>query len=238
MGPSAVPKKPEQLPFELPQREAVGRDDFLVTPSNEAAVRLIDEWPHWPTHGAVLVGPAGAGKSHLTRVWQAASLAEIVPAGAISKETVPQLFVRKAICLEDVRRGSFDETGLFHLLNLARQEGGHVLLTSEDEPSAWAVQLPDLRSRLAALPVVRILPPDDALLRGVLVKLFTDRQIAVDEPLISYMMLRMPRSLAAARDLVALIDREALAAKAEVTRAFAAKIMAIYDSPGLFTTPS
>ena len=232
-----MPDAPKQIPFELPQREAQGRDDFLVTPSNEAAVRLIDEWPNWPTHGAILIGPAGAGKSHLTRVWQAASLAEIVPAAAVTKETVPELLVRKAVCIEDVRPGNFDETGLFHLLNLARQDGGHVLLTSEIEPIGWQVQLPDLRSRLAALPPVRILPPDDNLLRGVLVKLFTDRQIAVDEPLISYMMLRMPRSLAAARDLVALIDREALVSKAEVTRAFVAKVMAHYDSPSLFTTP-
>jgi len=232
-----MPDAPKQIPLELPQREAQGRDDFLVTPSNEAAVRLIDEWPNWPTHGAILIGPAGAGKSHLTRVWQAASMAEIVPASVVSKDAVPELLARKAVCIEDVCPGNFDETGLFHLLNLARQDGGHVLLTSEIEPSHWQVQLPDLRSRLAALPTVRILPPDDNLLRGVLVKLFTDRQIAVDEPLISYMMLRMPRSLAAARDLVALIDREALVSKAEVTRAFVAKVMAHYDSPSLFTTP-
>jgi len=232
-----MPDAPKQMPLELPQREAQGRDDFLVTPSNEAAVRLIDEWPNWPTHGAILIGPAGAGKSHLTRVWQAASLAEIVPAAAVTKDTVPELLARRAVCIEDVRPGNFDETGLFHLLNLARQDGGHVLLTSEIEATLWQVQLPDLRSRLAALPTVRILPPDDNLLRGVLVKLFTDRQIAVDEPLISYMMLRMPRSLAAARDLVALIDREALVSKAEVTRAFVAKVMAHYDNPGLFTTP-
>jgi chromosomal replication initiation ATPase DnaA len=228
---------PKQIPFELPQREAQGRDDFLVTPSNEAAVSLIDAWPHWPAYGAILIGPAGAGKSHLTRVWQAASLAEIVPAATVTKDSVPDLMARSAVCLEDVRPGSVDETGLFHLLNLARQHNGHVLLTSETEPVQWHVKLPDLRSRLAALPVVRILPPDDDLLRGVLVKLFTDRQIAVDEALISYMMLRMPRSLAAARDLVALIDREALVSKAEVTRNFVAKVMVNYDSPGLFTTP-
>ncbi|WP_246714944.1 hypothetical protein [Aestuariivirga litoralis] len=233
-----MPREPEQLPFALPQREAVGRDDFLVTPSNEAAVRLVDEWPQWPAHGAVLIGPAGAGKSHLARVWQATSLAEIVPAQALAKDDVPQLLARKAVCVEDAKPGQFDEKALFHLLNLARADGGHVLLTSEEEPSGWKVQLPDLASRLKALPVVRILPPDDGLLRGVLVKLFSDRQIGVDEALISYMMLRMPRSLAAARDLVAQIDREAMVARAEVTRPFVAKVMAHYDSPGLFTTPS
>lgn len=228
---------PKQIPLELPQREAVGRDDFLVTPSNEAAVGLIDAWPNWPAYGAILVGPAGAGKSHLTRVWQAASLAKIASAASVTKELVPDLMGRKAVCIEDVRPGGFDETGLFHLLNLARQHNGHVLLTGETEPAHWQVQLPDLRSRLLALPTIRILPPDDELLRGVLVKLFTDRQIAVDEPLISYMLLRMPRSLAAARDLVALIDREALISKAEVTRNFVAKVMTHNDSPGSFTTP-
>jgi chromosomal replication initiation ATPase DnaA len=87
---------------------------------------------------------------------------------------------------------------------------------------------------LRAIPVLEILPPDDTLLRGVLVKLFFDRQIAADESTISFMLTRMPRSLGAARLLVAEIDRRALEERAEVTRPFVAKVLADFSAPELF----
>ena len=226
----------EQLLLDLPLRAALGREDFLVASSNEAAVRLVDEWPKWPTHGAILVGPAGCGKSHLAYVWQSGSHAEVVAAATTTKESLPSLFANRALCLEDIEAGQFEETMMFHALNLARQEGGHVLLSSRLEPALWQVKLPDLASRLKALPVVHILPPDDALLRAVLVKQFADRQIVADEALIGYMVLRMPRSAGAARALVAEIDRQAMVEKAEITRPFVAKVMARVQSPELFTT--
>jgi len=226
--------RPEQLLLDLAHRVANGRDDFLVSPSNEAAVRLVDEWPAWPSHAAILTGPVGSGKSHLAQVWQARSGAKVLKASALAREDVALAFSNNALVLEDVTPGAFDETMLFHVANVARQNGGQVLLTSSIEHEQWNVKLPDLASRLNAFPVIRIGAPDDALLRGVLVKLFADRQIAVDEALISYVVLRMPRSLDAARKLVAEIDRLALAEKAEVTRNFVARVMGKLLSPELF----
>jgi chromosomal replication initiation ATPase DnaA len=226
----------EQLALGLPHRVALGRDDFLVADSNAAALRLIDEWPNWPTQAAILVGPAGSGKSHLSAVWQARSHASIVAAKDINKESVPAYLAAGTLCVEDVTPGDFDEVAFFHLLNAARQQGAHVLITSDINPASWNIKLPDLASRIGALPTVPILAPDDAVLRGVLVKLFTDRQIAVDEALISYLTLRMPRSLAAAREIVAEIDRVALAERAEVTRPFVARVLGRMGSPDLFTT--
>ena len=101
-------------------------------------------------------------------------------------------------------------------------------------PVGWNVALPDLASRLQALPVAQLDPPDDVLLRGVLVKLFADRQLAIDEQVISYMMLRMPRSLDAARGLVAEIDHLALEEKAAVTRPLVARVMQRFTAPDLF----
>jgi chromosomal replication initiation ATPase DnaA len=226
--------RPEQLALDLAHRVANGRDDFLVSPSNAAAVRLVDEWPAWPSHVAILTGPHGSGKSHLAQVWQARSGASVLKAAELARDEVAEAFASKALVLEDVTPGAFDETMLFHVANFARQEGGQVLLTSSFEPGQWNVKLPDLASRLNSFPVIRIGAPDDALLRGVLVKLFADRQIAVDEALISYVVTRMPRSLDAARKLVAEIDRLALAEKAEVTRSFVSRVMGKLLSPGLF----
>jgi chromosomal replication initiation ATPase DnaA len=221
-----------QLAFDLQLRPALGRDDFLVTSSNSAAVALVDQWPNWQSHAAVLVGPPGSGKSHLAEVWRQVSGAERVLGTGISVESVPDLMRKGALVVEDLSPGLFEEHALFHLLNHAREAGGHILFCVQTWPLVGIV-LPDLASRFNALTVASILPPDDDLLRGVLVKLFEDRQIVVDEPLISYLMTRMPRSLDMARQLVARIDAAALEQGAEVTRVFAGKVLAELESPDL-----
>ena len=225
---------PSQLLLDLSHRTALGRDDFLVAPSNAAAVKLVDDWPDWPAHAAVLVGPEGAGKSHLATVWQVRAKAPLIALHELTTPNAPALLSSGALALEHDEGRGFDETALFHTLNLARQQGGQVLLTSRLEPRLWQVKLPDLASRLKALPLVHISAPDDALLRGVLVKLFADRQINVDEAVVSYMLTRMARSLAAARSLVAEIDRAAMVEKAEITRPFVARVMAAHESPDFF----
>ena len=223
-----------QLVLDLPLRTALGRDDFLVTPSNAAAVAMIDRYPDWPHHGVVLVGGAGAGKSHLLEVWRQASGARLVSAAQLGSEPPDQLLANGALAVDDAPGAALDERALFHLLNLARQSGGHLLIAAETDAAQWPVQLPDLASRLRALPVARLDPPDDALLRGVLVKHFADRQLTVEEPVISYLMLRMPRSLDAARAVVAELDALALAEKSAVTRALAGRVLQAMTEPGLF----
>ena len=221
-----------QLALELPHRPAMGRDDFLVTASNTAAVSLIDHWPDWPAHAALLVGPPGSGKSHLVEVWRQRSGAARIAAAELTTEQAPALLSGHALAVEDAG-GGVDERSLFHLLNLAKQQNSSVLLTAQRLPEFWGIALPDLLSRLRAIPVVEILPPDDALLRGVLVKLFFDRQLGAEESTISFMVTRMPRSLGAARMLVAEIDRRALEERAEVTRPFVARVLSDFSVPEL-----
>jgi chromosomal replication initiation ATPase DnaA len=231
-----VPERPDslaqQLVLDLGLRAALGRDDFLVTPANEMAVALVDSWPQWPSYGAVLAGPHGAGKTHLAEVWRQLSGAKMSAAADVTTRAVPEIASSGTVLVEDIDAPVLEENALFHLLNHVRQNGGHVLLTSSNWPLA-GVKLADLDSRLRSLPAARILPPDDALLRGVLIKLFADRQIAVDEALISYLVTRMPRSLDMARMLVSRIDVAALEQGVEVTRAFAGKILATLESPDL-----
>jgi chromosomal replication initiation ATPase DnaA len=226
--------KPRQLVLDLPHRAARGREDFLVSPANAAAVAMIEDWRNWPSHAVVLVGPPGSGKSHLVEVWRQASGAAMVTAAGLSERAVPELLASGALAVEDAPGTGLDERAMFHLLNYARQEGGRVLLTSGTLPASWDIALPDLRSRLRAAPVARLSEPDDTLLRGVLVKLFTDRQLLVDEPVLSYLLPRMPRSFEAARQIVARLDEAALASKAEITRSFAAKALAELLAPPLF----
>ena len=212
---------PQQLVFELPHRQALGVEDFLVSQSNAEAVALVDRWPNWPVGAAIVSGPPGSGKSHLANVWRLKSKAAVVPARDITLSRVPEFASAVALVVEDIA-GLTDEQALFHILNLVREQRLAVLLTSDQSPGDLNVVLPDLKSRLKALPFAAIAPPDDALLQFVLVKLFNDRQLTVDPVVIGYIMLRMERSLQAAREIVAEVDRQALVLRRGVTRAVAA----------------
>lgn len=223
-----------QLAFDLPHRPAWGRDDFLVSPSNAKAVALIDLWPNWPANTLILLGPPGSGKSHLAAVWHEMTGAGLATPADLRKHDVPRLLEKGALVIEDAPGEALDEPAFFHLLNLAREQKAYVLITAERAPVAWNIAVPDLLSRLKAAPSAQLGAPDDALLRGVLVKLFADRQIGIDEAIVSYLLSRMPRELAAASTLVAEIDRRALEERAEVTRSFVARVLGDITSPGLF----
>jgi len=212
---------PEQLVFELPHRAAMGLEDFLVSESNAAAVSLVDRWPDWPIGAAVIAGAKGSGKSHLANVWIARSGAKAFEASEISRETVPAVAAAGSVLIEDVQNVA-DEAALFHLLNLVREQRLQILLTTDTVPGDLQITLPDLRSRLKALPLAVIDPPDDALLRAVLVKLFADRQLSVEPHLVDYVLVRMERSMLAAERFVAGADRRALVLQRRVTRAIAA----------------
>ena len=219
------------MAFDLPARAALGRDNFFVSPSNALALAALEGWRDWPSGRMLLIGPAGAGKTHLAHVWAAEARARIVTATGLSAEDLPALAEGGAVVVEDADRigGQMaDETALFHLHNLIGAQGGAMLATAARPVRDWGLTLPDLQSRMQAVAVTRLDAPDDALLSAVLVKLFADRQISVAPALIPYLAQRMDRSFAAASDLVARLDALALAQGRPVTRALAA---ALLDSP-------
>jgi chromosomal replication initiation ATPase DnaA len=216
---------PHQLALALDHAESFAREDFLSGPCNAAALALIDRWPSWPGQIVALVGPEGAGKSHLAAIWAAAAGARFLAARSLAAALLPAALTTGALVVEDIAAGQFDERALFHLLNLAGEERVFVLLTARTAPAGWRLAVPDLASRLKAIPVVALTAPDDVLLRGVLVKLFADRQLAVDESLVGFLARRIERSIAAARAVVAELDREAMRQKRPLTRALAAEIL-------------
>jgi len=214
-----------QLTFDLVSRPALGREDFIVTPANAEAVALIDRWPDWPHPVVAIIGPEGSGKSHLAAVWCRVAKAKRMAAEALSAAHLQALAGGGALAIEDADCG-IDEKTLFHALNMARDEGGYLVLTARSAPASWAVGLADLASRLRAAPVARLGPPDDLLLRAVMVKLFADRQLTVDAAVLDYICARMERSLAAAAALVASLDKAALAEGRGITRRLAAEVLA------------
>lgn len=221
-----LPIRPRQLAFDLPVDSRHGIEDFLIGPSNEAAYGLLEAWPQWPDAWLRLVGPEGAGKTHLAAIWARAARAWTVPVSEVTQDSVPHLISGGALVVEDCDRGSRDEAALFHLMNAIKAKRGFLLLTARNAPDIWGLTVPDLLSRLRLAPHATIEPPDDALLRAVLVKLFIDRQLIVDAGIIEMLAQRMERSFAAARALVDALDRVSLERGRRVTRPLAIEVLA------------
>jgi chromosomal replication initiation ATPase DnaA len=220
----AIASEPTQLALALDHAESLAREDFLAGPSNAAALALVERWPDWPSRTVLLRGPEGSGKSHLAAIWAREAGARTVAPHALDGADVPIALATGALVLENLAEGRFDEAALFHLLNLAREERAFLLITARTAPATWRIATPDLASRLRALPVVALTAPDDALLRAVIVKLFADRQLAVDESLVTYLANRIERSFVAAKAAVEALDRKALRLKRPVTRALAGEL--------------
>jgi len=217
--------EPRQLAFALPHAESLTRDNFLEGPANAAGLALVDSWPEWPNRLMLLVGPEGSGKSHLAAIWAEQAGARATSAHALTPDSVPAALTTGALVVEDLNPPEVDERALFHLMNLAREDEAFVLITARLPPSAFLIELRDLRSRLRAVPTVSLLPPDDALFRALIVKFCADRQMAIDESVVSYLATRIERSYAAARRAVELLDSEALRLGRPVTRALAAELL-------------
>jgi len=216
---------PRQLAFVLPHAESLTRDNFLEGPANAAGLALVDSWPEWPNRIMMLLGPEGSGKSHLAAIWAEQAGARLTSAHALTAAEVPAALTTGALVVEDLKSPRFDERALFHLMNMAREDQAYILITARVPPSMLPIELRDLRSRLRAVPTVSLLPPDDQLVRALIVKFCADRQMIIDESVVSYLTTRIERSYAAARQAVELLDTEALRLGRPVSRALAAELL-------------
>ena len=209
-----------QLPFDLPARNAMGTADFVVSDGNRAALAVIDSWPQWPGPAIAIHGPAGCGKTHLGHVFQERTGNKALFLSA--PRSLPDLPTPPLLILDEPQ---LDETDFFHLINRVKNDGGFLLILSREAPARWHVKLPDLASRLKAIPSVEVAAPDDALLAAVLVKHFADRQINVAPEVVDYLLRHIERSFAAAADIAQRLDRAALAEGRAITVPLVKKIL-------------
>lgn len=226
-GHSMVRKNPVQLTLSLPFDEALQRDDFIVSEANEQALGFIEMWPEWPANVALLIGPVGSGKTHLSHIWAKQAGAQIHRGKTLQFDHIYPWLQTGALVLDDVDVFDIDEVALFHLINTVRNGDGFLLMTAEQPLSCWQLTLPDLISRLRAAVPVSIGIPDNQLMRQVFIKQFTDRQINIDPGVVNYLVHRIERSLKAVRDSVNTLDEAAFAEGRAITTRFASEILDI-----------
>jgi chromosomal replication initiation ATPase DnaA len=215
-----------QLILELSRGTALGRADFFVSGGNRGAADWIDRWPAWPSPALVVHGPPGCGKTHLAHLWCERASAILVPGASLDEARLRQLLdgSEYRVAVDDADRA--DEAALLHLFNACREGSGSLLLTARVSPGTWSVALPDLGSRLRAALAVGIGLPDDLLLGAVLAKHFADRQVLVAAEVIAYLVRHMERSLAAAVEIAAALDAQAISIGGAITVPLARRILA------------
>ena len=220
----ARPANP-QLTLNLTPDPGYERENFVVSASNEQAYAMIELWPSWPDPTLLILGPSGAGKSHLGAIWASIARAGILSAASLAAEDIEALAAAGPLLLDDADAIGQSEAQLFHLVNLMRERGTALVLTAKTPPDAWGLRTADLVSRLRLAPTAALGPPDDALMRAVLVKLLIDRQLVVDTAVVGYIALRIERSLDAARAFIDTLDREALARQSRISRGIAGDVL-------------
>jgi chromosomal replication initiation ATPase DnaA len=201
-----------QLPLPLAYAQSSGEADFFISDCNSKAVMWIDHFPDWGHHATILLGPEGSGKSHLAAIFKArhSMLVDVV----------------------DQPIGHGDELWLFHLFNAAKEASRGLLIIHQEFPAN--VALPDLASRLAATPVVRIEAPDDAVLGAVMIKAARDRGLNLPPDVISYALPRLERRFAAVHNFVAQLDSASLAERRAITVPLASKLLAAGHNSSTF----
>ncbi|MFO1127672.1 MAG: DnaA/Hda family protein [Rhodospirillales bacterium] len=217
-----------QLTFDLGGAPSWRADDFLVCDANRAAVLWLARWPSWPSPALIVHGPPGCGKTHLAQSFAQRTGARFVSAAGLGDGDPDAIAASSPACViedADQRLDRADEEGVFHLYNALAASGRTLLLTARQPVGRWPLRLADIRSRLLAALDVAIEPADDALLAALLVKLFADRQLAVDDDVLVWLLPRMERSFAGAVACVERLDRAALARHRPITIPFARAVL-------------
>jgi chromosomal replication initiation ATPase DnaA len=219
---------PLQLPLPFEHQPSYEPSDFIAACSNHDALVWLDAL--WPDQRLALFGPPGCGKSHMLHIWQQRTGAVLLSGPTLTD--LDQIPIEGALALDEADTIA-DETLLLHLLNIARDRDLRLLFTGRNPPARWPIHLPDLSSRLRAITAVEILPPGDELLAALLKRLVADRQVAMSQPAQDWVLHHLPRSAAALREAVALLDRESLASGVAITRSLAVKVL----NQGAFHVP-
>ena len=222
------PKK-KQIPLELPFTDAMEADNFLMTECNKEAVLWIQKWPDWQHMGLVISGKPGTGKTHLMKLWLNLSEGK--------KLTKQELLEKSSMeitkdCLhiaidnaDTIAKDNKAEEKLFHLFNYLKEKQGSLLLTFKEEIPMIPFQLPDLSSRLLTLPVARLGDPDDVLLEALIIKQFHDRQISLDEGVLSFLITHIPRDAASVRSIIDKLDTESLTEQKKISIRLAKRVL-------------
>ena len=187
-------------------------DDFFVSKSNYFAFELIEKWPYWEKNILNIYGEKFCGKSHLANIFYKKNKGKKISENQLNDEIFKELRLHENIILDDFNNKT-NERLLYSLFNLVDNNNKYLLINSLNPINEMNFNLDDLKSRSKNCLFAKIENPDDELMFAIILKSFSDRQIAIDKKLIDFIIKRIDRSYGKISDFIYKIDELSLRKK-------------------------
>jgi len=182
-----------QLIFNFPFTTNYFEEDFFVSSSNFEAYKLIETWPKWPSRNINIYGPSGCGKSHLANILKKKINSFFINASDISNNSLALIKLKECLIIDNYEN-NIEENLLYTIINQTHQSNQYVIFNSDQPISSLEIKLEDLKSRLNSFSKITIDLPTDDLIKVVLTKNFSDKQIQIDNKLIDFILKHINRS--------------------------------------------
>ena len=198
-----------QLIFNFPFTTNYFEEDFFVSSSNFEAYKLIETWPKWPSRNINIYGPTGCGKSHLASILKKKINSFFINASDISNNSLALIKLKECLIIDNYEN-NIEENLLYTIINQTHQSNQYVIINSDQPISSLEIKLEDLKSRLSSFSKITIDLPTDDLIKVVLTKNFSDKQIQIDNKLIDFILKHINRSYEEIFNFIKKIDELSL----------------------------
>lgn len=213
-------KNSKQLYFDMPDKTALGIEDYIITESNSFAFDLISRMIKGEINQGVISGPSFSGKTHLSKILiKNIGSNESLYIDRDYKKIIEKVGSSNLIVIENIDKVLEDrsEEDLFHIINFTKESDKKLLMTSGKSISNIEFKLEDLKSRLNAILEAKIMQPDDELMKLVLIKIFNDKQLLINPNVINFLKSRLERSYKSINDFIEKIDKFSLEKGKKIT---------------------
>ena len=183
----------EQLIFNFPFKKNYLKQDFYVSKNNFNAFKLIESWPNWPGRLVNIFGPKGCGKTHLVNILKSKIHSVLIPSKSVTNDTLIKYKIKECLIIDDFEN-NIDEKVLYSIINMASQDNKYLIISSTVSLKDFEIKLSDLKSRLNSFLDIGIDLPTDDLLKVILTKNFSDKQIRISSKNIEYILKNIERS--------------------------------------------
>ncbi len=183
----------QQLIFNFPFKKTYLSQDFYVSKNNFNAFKLIESWPQWPSRFINIFGPKGCGKTHLANILSSKIGSLIISGKKINNDIIVKYKTKECLIIDDFNN-DIEENLLYSIINLALQDNKYLIISSPISLKKFKIKLKDLNSRFTSFIEVGIDLPTDDLIKVILTKNFSDKQISINKKNIDYILNNIDRS--------------------------------------------
>jgi chromosomal replication initiation ATPase DnaA len=198
-----------QLIFKFPFKTNYFEEDFYVSANNFKAYKLIESWPKWSSKFVNIFGPSGCGKTHLANIFKQKINSFFIKASDLNNDSLSAIKIKECLIIDDYKN-NVDEKLFYSILNQCLLSNQYIIINSLKSIQSFEFKLNDLKSRFSSFVAIGIGLPTDELIKVIISKNFSDKQVKIDEKLLVYILKNIDRSYEGIFDLIDKLDNFSL----------------------------